>query len=422
MVQQWRSILLSLSAISLLIASCGKKISKDDPLPVTYSPSVIINSDNQVMYAYDPISGTKHWELSFAYLPHISGTDYTPSPVCYNGKIYMAAVNSDTIYKINGKTGIIELKIHEDFQSYSSIATPAVDGKNIYLAGLNGYIYAVDTNGELQWKYNTGSAIESSPTIYNGQVYVATTGGHVLSLDKVNGPDGITGMPTWDYPGVGVNMPMPARFVSSIAVGDPYLFVGSVSDSNMYCIYITPPDFAPPTPPVPPYTGFLRWTYKTNGKILSSPAAYGGYCIFGSTDYYLYKLDTTIDPYNPILPVFTPRPVWKTHTSSQIFSSPLPSHQVIYVGSSDQNLYAVNILNGSVKWACHTNGLIKSSPVVYGPYVYIGSYDKYLYAVDTATGSVKWSANTNGTIECSPIIDNLTSTYGFNSQISGLTN
>ncbi len=415
MAQHWKKILLSLSATTLLLASCGKKMSKDEPIPVSYSPSVIISSENQVMYAYDPVSGKKHWEYSFAYLPHIYNTDFTPSPAYYNGRVYVIGPNSDTLYKIDATTGTLVQAIEDGSNPYRSIATPVFDGSYIYIAASSGIVYAMDTTGNVQWSFNAGSPIESSPTIYQDNLYVATTGGHVFKLDKTNGPDA-AGNPVWDYPGSGV--PSNAKFVSSPTIGDPYLYVGSISDSSMYCIYLTPPDL---NPPLPPYYTMLRWTYKTNGAIYSSPAAYAGYCIFGSTDYYIYCLDSTIDPMDPVNPTFTPKAYWKTRTNSQVFSSPLAYNQVIYVGSNDQNLYALYMINGGVKWQFKTNGLVKSSPVAYGPNVFIGSYDKNMYAIDTLTGTAKWMVNVNGPVACSPIVDNLTKKTGYNSQISGMT-
>ncbi len=426
MAQNWRTILLTLSAATLLFASCSKKLSTDTPLPTNYYPSVIISSDNQILYAFDVTNKQMHWQLSFSYLPHYNNTDYTPSPVYYNGRVYMAAVNSDTLYKIDARTGVIvQTIVNPNGDSYRSVATPVVDGGWIYLACLNGNIYAMDTTGNLKWQFNTGFPIESSPTVYNNgqypnaQVYTANTGGHVYAIDKINGPDAITGLPTWHYPNDGT-IPT-GKFVSSISIGDPYLYVGSISDSSMYCIYTKPY----PTDPLGPdssYYGRLRWKFKTKGNIYSSPAAYGGYCIFGSTDYYVYCLDTFIEPHDPVSPTFIPGVYWKTRTNSQIFSSPLARNEVIYIGSNDYNLYAINMINGGVKWTFATNGLIKSSPVAYGSSIFVGSYDKNLYAVDTMTGSLKWTVSTNGTIECSPVLDNLSATFGYNSQISGLVN
>ena len=96
-------------------------------------------------------------------------------------------------------------------------------------------------------------------------------------------------------------------------------------------------------------------------------------------------------------------------------------NQVVYIGSHDYKLYALNIINGGVKWSFASKGLIKSSPVAYNGDIYVGSYDKYLYAVDTGTGTQKWAQNVNGQIECSPVIDDLTGN-SLNSGISGYSN
>ena len=61
-----------------------------------------------------------------------------------------------------------------------------------------------------------------------------------------------------------------------------------------------------------------------------------------------------------------------------------PDGAVVYVGSGDKSLYAVNTADGSKKWAFRTGWYVTSSPTVSsdGAVVYVGSYDKNLYAVN----------------------------------------
>jgi outer membrane protein assembly factor BamB len=113
--------------------------------------------------------------------------------------------------------------------------------------------------------------------------------------------------------------------------------------------------------------------------------------------------------------------IWADSTLSNVNSSPVIYGQVVYIGSNDYNLYALNIINGGIKWKFSTNGLIKSSPLAYKGTIYIGSYDKYFYAVDSAAGTLKWSANVNGQMQCSPAIEDY-SRNQYNSQMSGYTN
>jgi len=71
--------------------------------------------------------------------------------------------------------------------------------------------------------------------------------------------------------------------------------------------------------------------------------------------------------------------------------------QVLYIGSTDQNLYAINADDGSMKWKFVTiNGVhgFSSSPVLSkdGEVVYATSTNGNLYAVNAQSGSKIWSS------------------------------
>ena len=409
----WSRVLLSLLATSLLFTACKKEYSKDETLPAVYSPSIIVGSDNQVIYALNPANGDKNWELAMS-------SPIIASPIVYGGMAYIANSTRDSIYKVNAKTGEVVQRITFSGGGAGVTATPIADGNLLYVASLDGAIYAIDTGSyTTKWSYNPNTGgIQSSPTIYNGKLYFATTGGHIYSVDKTSGPNTSTGvpLPVWDYPGLG-NVAT-AKFVSSPTIAAPYLYIGGANDSNMYCIFLDTTVRGVHMPTFPD-TGVARWIYKAQGNIVSSPAAYGGNCIFGCNDFRVYCLDSIIDP---LMGIMTPTPRWIAQLTSEVASSPYAVNQVVYIGCKDYQLYALNILNGAQRWAFSTSGVITSSPLVYNGTIYIGSYDKFLYAVDSARGTLKWSKNINGQIQCSPVIDNFTSLTGFNSQVSGYTN
>ena len=73
---------------------------------------------------------------------------------------------------------------------------------------------------------------------------------------------------------------------------------------------------------------------------------------------------------------------WKFETESWVDSSPAVADGVVYFGSSDRHLYAVNINTGQEKWKFKTEGEVFSSPAVADGVVYFGSYDGYLYALE----------------------------------------
>ncbi|MDB5151552.1 MAG: afsK [Mucilaginibacter sp.] len=87
---------------------------------------------------------------------------------------------------------------------------------------------------------------------------------------------------------------------------------------------------------------------------------------------------------------------WKLKTAGKIFSSPAIYHDAVYIGSEDQNLYAVNKTTGKLLWKFKTDGAVHSSPAVYRNVVYFGSYDGFYYALDAVTGKLKWKFRTGG--------------------------
>src|SRR4051794_17623677 len=74
---------------------------------------------------------------------------------------------------------------------------------------------------------------------------------------------------------------------------------------------------------------------------------------------------------------------WKFKTRGKIFSSPAVADGVVYVGSTDWRLYALNAADGSVKWNFPTNAPVNSSPAVFEDSVFFSSIDGSFYAVKT---------------------------------------
>ncbi len=78
------------------------------------------------------------------------------------------------------------------------------------------------------------------------------------------------------------------------------------------------------------------------------------------------------------------------------------SNGVVYVGSHDNNLYAIDAETGKEKWLLATGNFLFSSPVVSNGIVYVGSYDKNLYAVgETSTRPITTPTVTPITDLCS---------------------
>lgn len=95
------------------------------------------------------------------------------------------------------------------------------------------------------------------------------------------------------------------------------------------------------------------------------------------------------------------RPEWKNlhwtySTSGRIYASPTVTSETIFIGSTDQNLYAIRRKDGHALWTFRAAGAITSSACVKNGKVFFGSLDGHYYAVDSATGQLSWKFSTGG--------------------------
>jgi outer membrane protein assembly factor BamB len=65
-----------------------------------------------------------------------------------------------------------------------------------------------------------------------------------------------------------------------------------------------------------------------------------------------------------------------------VYSSPAVANGVVYVGSWDYNIYALNARTGALLWKYTTGNQVNSSPAVANGVVYVGSSDYNVYALN----------------------------------------
>ncbi len=166
----------------------------------------------------------------------------------------------------------------------------------------------------------------------------------------------------------------------------------------------------------PRLTG-VKWRFHTGGLIISSPAIANGLAYVGSTDGNLYAVDLNSGVMK-----------WKFETRARVVSSPAVAGGLVYFSSYDGWFYAVDALTGKFKWkfknagerrfaGTHIHGSLPaaetmpdpfdcylSSPAVWNGNVYFGSGDGNVYALDAGTGSIKWRFHTGDVVHASPAI------------------
>ncbi|MGL5835824.1 MAG: PQQ-binding-like beta-propeller repeat protein [Waterburya sp.] len=157
-------------------------------------------------------------------------------------------------------------------------------------------------------------------------------------------------------------------------------------------------------------TGQQKWIYQseTKAKLLSSAI----------TDEVIYICIRQIDSptfNNPIfnnyliaLELQSGQQKWQFKLSEQSpfslsfnlvssSSAPVVAKEVVYIGSYDGHLYAVDVSSGDLAWRLKiTNDMALSSPAVKEDILCIGSNNGYLYAIDLTTEQEKWKFEIGG--------------------------
>ena len=201
------------------------------------------------------------------------------------------------------------------------------------------YESAAPTLTTVAWKFRTGGRVISSPAVAGGTVYVGSTDGRLYALSEANGD--------------------------------------------------------------------LRWRFDTRGPVLASPAVHAGRVYFGSVDGFIYAVDAA-----------TGKEVWKFATKGErrftapgihgaiprtermpdpfdvFMSSPTVVDDVVYVGSGDQHVYALDAATGTLRWSFATGDVVHASPAVADGLVIVGSWDRNVYGIDARTGRERWRYTT----------------------------
>jgi outer membrane protein assembly factor BamB len=99
----------------------------------------------------------------------------------------------------------------------------------------------------------------------------------------------------------------------------------------------------------------------------------------------------------------TGRELWRFQ-AGVIESSPLLVGKLLYFGSWDGKMYAVNVDTHKVAWSFRTGGEVKGGPAYSNGTLYFASYDHKVYAVDARTGKLRWSGSATANFYATPTV------------------
>jgi outer membrane protein assembly factor BamB len=248
-------------------------------------------------------------------------------------------------------------------------------------------LYAIrddGTSGNVLWSYPTGGAVTTKPAVGTagnsaGKIYFGSDDGSLHAVDS-NG----TQLWRFDVPGL-PGPPNPIKSSPAISPSGNTVYFGT----NNGRFYARSAD-----------NGSLVWVQSFISSAFQSSPVIGsdGTVFVGNDDGNLYAFDGSTGALRPGFPFATGAPVR---------SSPALSNDgaVVYIGSENGILFAVNTSNGTERWRFTTGDDIDSAIAV-DPigHIYFGSDDNNVYAL-YPDGTLKWSFPTGDNVEVKPAVN-----------------
>ena len=357
-------------------------------------------------------------------------------PVVAHGTVFVPANASDTagtsvLYARDARTGAASWSTPFEPDPYGrgqqTLSTPAVGNGLVYVGhvGISGIGYGTTYGGgvtgyragtgALGWNSTFFAGGVSGPALANDRVY-ASARYSTFFLGSFSGlaawSAGPSGQSEFLGPHGGPTSADPP--VSAPAVTPGVVYSGSEA-GNLVAVDAVGMTNCTPTPSgtpdsFPRGTCTALWSTPTGGRIPATPAVSGGVVYVGSEDTKLYAIDAD-GCGGP-----TCGPLWTGTTGAAVRSSAAVANGMVYVGSDDGRLYAFASEGcGSPtcppRWTAATGAAIESSPAVANGVVYVGSDDGRLYAFAAAgcgapTCTPLWSYSAGAAVRSSPAVAN----------------
>ena len=333
--------------------------------PSVSGQTVFVGSGDGHLYALDRTTGTRKWAFD-------ASNPIPSSPAVGGGAVYFGTRDGE-FFGVDAATGKERWRFrtgalmpwpwgHESGDVYTS--SPAFDQGTVYFGAGDGRVYAVNAaTGKVKWHAQTGGRVRASPALDATRVYVGSADGRVYAFDRA------TGAAKWKFETEGVRLSsgdfgFDRRTVqSSPAVANGTVFVGA-RDGWIYAIDAE--------------KGTEKWRFDHKVSwINTSPAVFEGVVYAGSSDaQFVQALDAA-----------TGKELWRTATGVT-WSSPGVAGDMIYSGDGAGRVNAFDRKSGKLLWSFRTGSTVYSSPAPSGDLVFAGSTDAGVYALRISTTPV----------------------------------
>ncbi len=256
--------------------------------------------------------------------------------------------------------------------------------------------------GDPIWSYTMSAEVSASVTSsfyenYSDDLFVGDHNGKFVCLRSMDGSV------KWSFntpSGAGIQGAANCSFVNR-STNIRYVVFGG-DDGYLYCLNAQ--------------TGFNIWKFYTGASITSTPRIYNESL---DSDFIVAVGNHAGDFF--ALDITDGSQIWHTKLPDIILSSADIAYnndgsgkaKTLFIGCNDQNLYALNPIDGTILWQYATQGAVVSSPYHDNDnrdrteQLFFGSNDGFMYSLNGATGALNWKKDMQaGAIRSSPVFVN----------------
>ena len=266
-----------------------------------------------------------------------------------------------------------------------SVSSPLFEGGTIYISTITGRIFAINLiQKQIKWQRDIGRPVVSSPLVQNKMLVAATYDTWIKDLTS-RGKNFVFGINVQDGKQLWCCEISGNIFSSPCIIDSTSIVVGSTK-CGIYAIDVC--------------NGDIRWVFKTEGEVWSSPSYNGKEIFIGCDDGFIYCLD----PDGKLR--------WKTNLNGKVRSStPCLSsgddedqNSSIFVGTYSGGMFCLNQSNGTIKWSKSVLKPVMSSPATIKDKVFFAASDNKIYCFQADDGLKIWSFETDERIWSSPCL------------------
>lgn len=201
--------------------------------PVTDERAVYVGSLDSNFYALDLETARVLWRFE-AHSPIRATACLDAGRVfvyCGDGALYaLDKSTGNQIWRFKTFSGYMgERKV--DFADYYH-SSPVLHEGVLYFGGGDGHVYAVKSaDGSLLWSFKTGDVVHSTPALKDNKLFIGSFDGHLYALNRLDGSL------IWKFKSTGHRYFPKGEMMGSPAVAGKLVYVGA-RDYNFYAVDI----------------------------------------------------------------------------------------------------------------------------------------------------------------------------------------